>query len=88
MFDLSAPPEGFVENPFPHYDCLLRETPVLRQPDGSVLICRHADLNASLKTVKPGRHTKRAGCACEDHPTVILGIDEIMHNVDEIILLG
>lgn len=46
MFDLSAPPEGFVENPFPHYDCLLRETPVLRQPDGSVLICRHADLNA------------------------------------------
>ncbi|HIF78935.1 MAG TPA: cytochrome P450, partial [Sulfitobacter sp.] len=46
MFDLSAPPEGFVENPFPHYDRLLRETPVLRQPDGSVLICRHADLNA------------------------------------------
>ena len=46
MFDLSAPPEGFVENPFPHYDRLLREAPVLRQPDGSVLICRHADLNA------------------------------------------
>ncbi|MBO9431686.1 cytochrome P450 [Sulfitobacter sp. R18_1] len=46
MFDLSAPPEGFVENPFPHYDRLLRDAPVLRQPDGSVLICRHADLNA------------------------------------------
>lgn len=46
MFDLSAPPEGFVENPFPHYDRLLREAPVLPQPDGSVLICRHADLNA------------------------------------------
>ena len=46
MFDLSAPPEGFVENPFPHYDRLLREAPMLRQPDGSVLICRHADLNA------------------------------------------
>lgn len=46
MFDLSAPPEGFVENPFPHYDRLLREAPVLPQPNGSVLICRHADLNA------------------------------------------
>lgn len=46
MFDLSAPPEGFVENPFPHYDRLLREAPVLPQPDGSVLICRHANLNA------------------------------------------
>ena len=46
MFDLSAPPEGFVEDPFPHYDRLLREAPVLPQPDGSVLICHHADLNA------------------------------------------
>ncbi|UWR29154.1 cytochrome P450 [Sulfitobacter sp. W002] len=52
MFDLSAPPEGFVENPFPHYDRLLRETPVLRQPDGSVLICRHADLNAIYRDTR------------------------------------
>jgi len=46
MFNLAAPPEGFVDNPFLHYDRLLRESPVLPQPDGSVLICRHADLNA------------------------------------------
>ncbi|SFE47183.1 hypothetical protein SAMN04488523_107190 [Sulfitobacter brevis] len=46
MFDLSNPPDGFVENPFPHYDDLLAVSPVLRQPDGSVLICKHADLNA------------------------------------------
>ncbi|MFT6674418.1 MAG: cytochrome P450 [Sulfitobacter sp.] len=46
MFNLAQPPAGFIENPFPHYDRLLAETPVLPQPDGSVLICKHADLNA------------------------------------------
>ncbi len=46
MFDLSNPPAGFIENPFPHYDDLLRESPVTPQPDGSFLITKHADLNA------------------------------------------
>lgn len=45
MFDLTNPPEGFREDPFPTYANLLEEAPVLRQPDGSVLICRHADLD-------------------------------------------
>lgn len=45
MFDLAHPPAGFAENPFPHYDQLLRDSPVTPQPDGSYLICRHADLN-------------------------------------------
>lgn len=44
-FDLAAPPAGFVEDPFPFYDALLDQAPVLRQPDGSVLLCRHADLD-------------------------------------------
>ncbi len=46
MFDLSHPPAGFIENPFPHYDELLRKTPVCPQNDGSFLVCNHADLNA------------------------------------------
>ncbi|MEP5729121.1 MAG: cytochrome P450 [Sulfitobacter sp.] len=46
MFDLANPPDGFTENPFPHYDHLLRESPVTPQPDGSFLITKHADLNA------------------------------------------
>lgn len=46
MLNLAAPPEGFTENPFPHYDRLLAEAPVCPQPDGSYLIARHADLNA------------------------------------------
>ena len=44
-FDLENPPAGFVENPFPHYAALLRHAPVLPQPDGSVLLSRHADLD-------------------------------------------
>lgn len=44
-FDLAQPPEGFVDDPFPYYDALLRHAPVLPQPDGSVLLCRHADLD-------------------------------------------
>ena len=46
MFDLSNPPDGFIDNPFPHYDRLLADAPVCPQPDGSVLLSRHADLNA------------------------------------------
>ncbi|QAX29920.1 cytochrome P450 [Leisingera sp. NJS204] len=44
-FNLANPPEGFLEDPFPIYDALLREAPVLPQPDGSLLVCRHADLD-------------------------------------------
>ncbi|NSY38112.1 cytochrome P450 [Leisingera sp. ANG59] len=44
-FDLANPPEGFVEDPFPYYDALLCEAPFLPQPDGSLLVCRHADLD-------------------------------------------
>ncbi|MCA0870056.1 cytochrome P450 [Seohaeicola saemankumensis] len=44
-FDLANPPDGFVRDPFPVYDALLEQAPVLRQPDGSVLLCRHADLD-------------------------------------------
>ena len=44
-FDLAAPPAGFVEDPFPWYAALLAHAPVLPQPDGSILISRHADLD-------------------------------------------
>ncbi|WP_027258646.1 cytochrome P450 [Leisingera aquimarina] len=44
-FNLANPPEGFLEDPFPFYDALLRAAPVLPQPDGSLLVCRHTDLD-------------------------------------------
>lgn len=46
MFDLANPPQGFTDNPFPHYDQWLAEAPICPQPDGSILFSRHADLNA------------------------------------------
>ncbi|QUJ77105.1 cytochrome P450 [Sulfitobacter albidus] len=46
MFNLANPPDRFTDNPFPHYDDLLENSPVTPQPDGSYLIVRHADLNA------------------------------------------
>jgi cytochrome P450 len=51
MFNLANPPAGFAANPFPHYDALLKDSPVTPQPDGSFLICRHADLNAIYRDV-------------------------------------
>lgn len=44
-FDLANPPPGFVDDPFPWYSALLAHAPVLPQPDGSLLISRHADLD-------------------------------------------
>ena len=48
-FDLAKPPAGFVEDPFSFYDALLAHAPVLEQPDGSVLLSRHADLEMVYK---------------------------------------
>ncbi len=44
--DLMNPPVGFVDDPFQFYDALLLHAPILRQPDGSILLSRHADLDA------------------------------------------
>lgn len=51
-FDLATPPEGFRDDPFPFYAALLAHAPVLPQPDGSVLISRHADLDRIYRDTK------------------------------------
>jgi cytochrome P450 len=48
-FELSDPPTGFVDDPFPFYDALLAYAPVKQQADGSVLLSRHADLERIYK---------------------------------------
>ncbi|MGY6694735.1 MAG: cytochrome P450 [Roseinatronobacter sp.] len=50
-FDLAHPPEGFRADPFPYYSALLTHAPALRQPDGSVLLSRHADLDMIYRDV-------------------------------------
>ena len=45
IFDLTALPEGFHEEPYKHYARLREEMPVCLQPDGSVVLTRYADLD-------------------------------------------
>jgi len=45
MFTLATPPDGFYDNPYPSYEWLWEEAPVHRQPDGSVIVSRYADLD-------------------------------------------
>ena len=46
MFDLTALPDGFHDNPYPHYVRLREDMPVCPQPDGSFVLSRFADLDA------------------------------------------
>ena len=88
MFTLANPPDGFTDDPFPHYDHLLRDTPVLPQPDGSVLICKHADLNAIYRDTQLYISDKRAAFApkfgpgtplFEHHTTSLVFNDPPLH---------
>ncbi len=45
QFDLTALPEGFYIDPYPHYARLREHAPVHRCLDGSFLLTRHADLD-------------------------------------------
>ena len=58
--DLTDPPEGFVDNPFPFYDALLAHAPVLPQPDGSVLLSRHRDLDRIYRDTRLYSSDKKA----------------------------
>ncbi|MFM9940393.1 MAG: cytochrome P450 [Hyphomicrobiaceae bacterium] len=48
-FDLVRPPAGFLADPYPMYHALRMFAPVHRMASGSVLITRHADLEAVYK---------------------------------------
>lgn len=62
-FVLAHPPAGFVEDPFPTYAALLTHAPVLPQPDGSVLLSRHADLDRIYRDTTLFRSDKKAAFA-------------------------
>ncbi len=49
MLDLTQLPSDFHENPFIYYDTLLQNAPVSPQPDGSIILSRHADLTHVYK---------------------------------------
>jgi len=87
-FDLAAPPPGFVDNPFPWYDALLTHAPVLPQPDGSVILTRHADLERVYKDTTLYSSDKKAAFApkygpgsplYEHHTTSLVFNDPPLH---------
>ncbi|MEX0504194.1 cytochrome P450 [Alphaproteobacteria bacterium LSUCC0719] len=44
MFDLTRLPDGFIDNPHPHYAALREHNPVYELPGGGLFLSRHADL--------------------------------------------
>ncbi|WP_278921823.1 cytochrome P450 [Pseudophaeobacter profundi] len=62
-FDLAAPFDGFVEDPFPIYDALLAQAPVLPQKDGSYVVSRHADLDRIYRDTTLFSSDKKAAFA-------------------------
>ncbi|MEO0937326.1 MAG: cytochrome P450 [Pseudomonadota bacterium] len=88
MLTLSELPDGFHENPFPHYDRLLAEAPIHPQPDGSVIVSRHADLERIYKDTATFTSDKRAAFApkfgpgtplYEHHTTSLVFNDPPLH---------
>lgn len=52
MFELTAPPDGFHENPYPTYRWLREQVPVCEQPDASFIVSRFADLDMIYRDTK------------------------------------
>ncbi|MFD2854658.1 cytochrome P450 [Seohaeicola zhoushanensis] len=87
-FTLAAPPQGFVDDPFPWYDALLEHAPVLVQPDGSVFLSRHADLDRIYRDTTLYSSDKKAAFApkfgagsplFEHHTTSLVFSDPPLH---------
>lgn len=87
-FTLAAPPPGFVDDPFPWYDALLEHAPVLEQPDGSVFLSRHADLDRIYRDTTLYSSDKKAAFApkfgagsplFEHHTTSLVFSDPPLH---------
>lgn len=51
MFDLTAPPDGFYDNPWPHY-AAMRDAGLVPQADGSMIVSRYADLDMIYRDTK------------------------------------
>ncbi|MGB1390977.1 MAG: cytochrome P450 [Paracoccaceae bacterium] len=87
-FNLRTPPKGFVDDPFPWYDALLAHAPVLPQPDGSVLVSSHGDLDRIYRDTRAYSSDKtevfapvfgRGSPLYEHHTTSLVFSDPPLH---------
>jgi len=95
-FNLKAPPDGFVEDPYPVYAALRTEAPVLEQPDGSYVVSRYADLSRVYRDTTTFSSDKQAvfrpkfGDAplYEHHTTSLVFNDPPLHTRVRRIMVG
>lgn len=59
-FDITSPPAGFVDNPYPIYSALRRQSPVHPQPDGSRIITSYRALESIYKDTAAYSSDKKA----------------------------
>lgn len=58
-FELTQPPAGFIDDPYPHYARLREEDPVHRFADGGVLLTRYDDVVAVYRDTARARSDKK-----------------------------
>lgn len=88
-------PPGFHDDPWPHY-AAAREAGAVAQPDGSVLLARHADLSALYRDAARWRSDKRAsfrpkygdGPLYRHHTTSLVFNDPPLHTRVRRVLTG
>jgi cytochrome P450 len=68
-FDLRALPDSFYDDPYPTYAALRRAAPVLRLPDGSLFLTRHADVQAVYRDPAAFTSDKTAEFGAKFGPT-------------------
>jgi len=95
-FSLSAPPEGFIDDPYPFYDRLRSHSPVHRLGPNSVLLTRHADVLAVYRSPlvssdKQREFEQRLAAPSpifEHHTTSLVFSDPPLHTRVRRILMG
>lgn len=86
-FSLNAPPDEFLENPFPFYEAMTRDAPVLAQPDGSYILSAYADLDRVYRDARLFSSDKKRAFApkfstsplFEHHTTSLVFSDPPLH---------
>ena len=95
-FTLAAPPEGFIDNPYPVYAALRQHAPLHPLTPGSVLLTRHADVlavyrSAHARSDKQQEFASRLGVGTpiyEHHTTSLVFSDPPLHTRVRRILTG
>lgn len=94
---LTAPPAAFYANPYPIYTQLRDNAPVCRQPDGSFILSRHADLDTVYRDTGRFISDKKAvfgpkfGVATplfEHHTTSLVFSDPPLHTRVRKVMVG